>query len=57
MEKEYRQLGAYGLLINNNKILLIKKKTGPYDGLLDLPGGTIEFNERPTEALKREFRE
>ena len=24
-EKEYKQLGAYGLVINNNKILLIKK--------------------------------
>ena len=57
MEKEYRQLGAYGLLIKDNKILLIKKKTGPYDGLLDLPGGTIEFKESPLEALKREFRE
>ena len=57
MEKVYRQLGAYGLLIEDNKILLIKKKTGPYDGLLDLPGGTIEFSERPIETLKREFKE
>lgn len=56
MEK-YRQLGAYGILIDNNKILLIKKKTGPYDGLLDLPGGTIEEDERPIEALIREFHE
>ena len=57
MKKEYRQIGAYGILIKDNKILLIKKKTGPYDGLLDLPGGTIEFNERPIDALKREFKE
>ena len=57
MENVYRQLGAYGLLIEDNKILLIKKKTGPYDGLLDLPGGTIEFSERPIETLKREFKE
>ena len=42
-------------IIKNDKILLIKKKTGPYDGLLDLPGGTIEFNEKPFDALKREF--
>ena len=55
MEKEHTHLGAYGILIQNNKILLIKKKTGPYDGLLDLPGGTIEFNERPVDTLKREF--
>ena len=24
--KEYKQLGAYGIMINNNKILLIKKE-------------------------------
>ena len=55
--KNYSELGAYGILIENNKILLIKKNSGPYDGLLDLPGGTIEFNEKPMEALKREFKE
>ena len=57
MEKEHRHIGAYGILIENNKILLIKKKTGPYDGKLDLPGGTIEFNEKPVDTLKREFKE
>jgi len=55
--KEYKQLGAYGLIINNNKILLIKKNGGPYDGKLDLPGGTIEFCEKPSEALVRELME
>lgn len=55
--KEFRQLGAYGLILDNDKILLIKKSWGPYDGKLDLPGGTIEFGERPTEALKRELME
>ena len=56
-EKKYKQLGAYGLVINNNKILLIKKNGGPYDGKLDLPGGTIEFGETPADALKRELQE
>lgn len=55
--KEYKQLGAYALILKDDKILLIKKKTGPYDGKLDLPGGTIEFGERPEEALKRELKE
>jgi len=55
--KEFKQLGAYGLIIEDNKILLIKKSGGPYDGKLDLPGGTIEFCERPEEALKRELLE
>ena len=55
--KEYKQLGSYGLVIKDDKILLIKKNGGPYDGKLDLPGGTIEFNERPSYALVREFKE
>ena len=55
--KEFKQLGAYGLILNENKILLIRKKGGPYDGKLDLPGGTIEFCERPEDALKRELLE
>ena len=55
--KEYKQLGAYGLVVKDGKILLIKKSGGPYDGKLDLPGGTIEFCEKPSEALKRELME
>ena len=55
--KEHKHLGAYGLIIKDEKILLIKKHGGPYDGKLDLPGGTIEFCERPEDALKRELLE
>ena len=55
--EEFKQLGAYGLVITDGKILLIKKFGGPYDGKLDLPGGTIEFGERPEDALKRELME
>lgn len=54
MEK-YKQLGAYGIIVKDEKILLIKKSGGPYDGKLDLPGGTIEFCEKPEQALKREL--
>ncbi|MBE6154106.1 MAG: NUDIX domain-containing protein [Firmicutes bacterium] len=55
--KEFKHLGAYALIIKDEKILLIKKHGGPYDGTLDLPGGTIEFGETPVEALKRELKE
>lgn len=55
--KEHKHIGAYGILIENDEILLIKKKGGPYDGKLDLPGGTIEFCEKPSDALKRELLE
>lgn len=55
--EEFKHLGAYGIVIQDGKILLIKKVGGPYDGKLDLPGGTIEFGERPEDALKRELME
>ena len=50
-------LGVYGLCRRNNGILMIKKSRGPYEGLLDLPGGSIEPNESIEEALKREVAE
>lgn len=55
--KEYKQFGVYAIVIKDNKILLIKKAKGPYSGKLDLPGGTIEFGEKPEETLIREVKE
>ena len=55
--KEFKHLGVYGIIIQNNEIVLVKKNGGPYDGKLDLPGGTIEFGETPQEALTRELEE
>lgn len=55
--KENKHLGIYGLIIENDKILLIKKVSGPYDGKLDLPGGSPKFLERPEDTLKREIKE
>lgn len=50
-------VGAYGIIIKDNKIALIKKARGGYKGKLDLPGGGIEHNETPVEALHREIKE
>lgn len=49
--------GAYGVVLQDFKILLTQKKTGPYEGLWGLPGGAIEFGETPEETLKREMLE
>ena len=56
MEK-ISHLGSYGVIIKNNKVVLIKKANGPYKGKLDLPGGTIEFGETPEQTLLREMKE
>lgn len=55
--KEFKHFGVYGIIIKSGKIVLVKKKGGPYDGKFDLPGGSIEFGETPQEALKRELSE
>lgn len=55
LPNQHFHVGAYGILIQNNKILLIKKSRGAYKGMFDLPGGGIEFKEKIEEALKREF--
>lgn len=57
MEVKKTHVGAYGIIIDNNKIALIKKARGGYKGKLDLPGGGIEHTENPLETLKREIME
>ena len=54
-EVKGKHVGSYGLIIKNDQIALIKKARGGYTGLLDLPGGGIEHNETPVEALHREL--
>lgn len=50
-------VGAYGIIIKNDEIALIRKARGGYIGKLDLPGGGIEHEETPVETLKRELLE
>ena len=54
---ETRHLGVYGIIIKDDKILLVKKSRGAYTGMYDLPGGSIEHGEKPIETLKRELME
>lgn len=49
--------GIYGIIKQNNQILVIKKARGPYTGLFDLPEGSPEPNETPEETLIREIKE
>ncbi|WP_127529742.1 NUDIX hydrolase [Paenibacillus kobensis] len=55
--QQYRHMGVYGVLVKDNRVLLIKKGRGPHTGKWDLPGGTIEFGEEPYDTLIREFEE
>ena len=57
MIRKHTHIGAYGIIVKNNNIILIKKARGGYTGKLDLPGGGIEHTEVPEETLKREIME
>ncbi|WP_068469791.1 NUDIX domain-containing protein [Candidatus Protochlamydia phocaeensis] len=57
MVNKVTRIGVYGVLIDKQSILLTPKRSGPYQGKLDLPGGKIEFGETIEEALRREMRE
>lgn len=50
-------VGSYAIIIRDEKIALIKKAYGASIGKYDLPGGEIEHNEEPIDALYRECKE
>lgn len=52
-----KHIGVYGIILHEKKLLVIKKNRGPYIGLYDLPGGSLEFGESIEEGLAREIEE
>ena len=48
-------IGAYGLIKNEGKILLTMHESGPYKGLLDLPGGNFLHGETARQCITREM--
>ena len=55
--KNHTHIGVYGIIINDDKVLLITKSRGAYTGKLDFPGGSFEHGETPEETLIREIKE
>lgn len=49
-----KHFGVYGVCYENNKLLCIKKVSGPYKNRYDLPGGSQKLGEGLTETLIRE---
>ena len=52
-----RPFACDGVLIEDNKILLIKRAAEPFKGEWALPGGRIEEDETAEQCLRREMKE
>ncbi|MEM2136661.1 MAG: NUDIX hydrolase [Candidatus Methanomethylicia archaeon] len=50
-------IGGGGILIEDGKILLVKRTAEPNKGLWTIPGGKLRWGERLEEAVKREIYE
>ena len=50
-------MGSGALIIENNKVLLVRLNYGPAKGKFILPGGMVEKDEHPHEACIRELKE
>lgn len=48
-------LGVGAIVLDNDRILLVKRKNSPYKGYWGVPGGRVEYGERLEEAVKREL--
>ena len=51
------KLTVDGVILDDNKILLIKRKGEPFKGKWALPGGFVEYNEKVEDAVIREIKE
>ena len=49
--------GASMVVLNQNKVLLVRRGRPPFARLWSLPGGRIERGETPGEAARRELKE
>jgi len=60
MKREYYQypiLAAAGVIIIDDKVLIIKRKVEPNAGKWSIPGGAINLAEKIEDGLKREILE
>jgi len=46
-----------GVILKNDKILLVKRAIYPFIGFYELPGGHVEYGETVENAIKREMKE
>ncbi len=57
MELSKPIVGVGAIIIENGKLLLVKRGKEPNKGFWSFPGGVVEFRETLEDALKREVKE
>jgi len=57
MKYKTSKLTVDGIILKDEKILLIKRKNPPFKDKWALPGGFIEYGEKTEDAVKREILE
>jgi ADP-ribose pyrophosphatase YjhB (NUDIX family) len=53
----YQRVAAYGIARDGEKVLLSRLSRSPHRGRWTLPGGGLDFGERPVDAVVREVHE
>ena len=56
MEKKVIRV-VCALIVRNNRLFIAQRDYGEFKGLYEFPGGKIEKNETPEEAIVREIKE
>ena len=54
MEYKNPKLTVDGIILRDNKILLVKRKNEPFKGKWSLPGGFVDYGETVENAVVRE---
>ena len=57
MNYKIPKVTADGVVIKDNKILLVKRKNPPFKGRWALPGGFVEYKEKTEDTVLREVLE
>jgi NAD+ diphosphatase len=52
-----QNLAVAGILIHEGKMLMVRRAREPQKGWFDLPGGFVDADEKPSDAMKREIKE
>ena len=57
MSYKYPRLTVDAVVLEDNQVLLVKRKHPPFQDMWALPGGFVEYGETTEEAVNRELQE